>query len=139
LAGAGVHLAEARTQQMRVLIADDSLVVRERLRSLLSGLQGIQVIGQAEDAVEARSLAEKLRPDVAILDLRMPNGSGADVLYELKKLDPAPTVIMLTNYPHPDNRKKCVDWGADYFFDKSTEFQKVVSVLTDMLRDPARH
>ena len=139
MAGAGVHLAEARTQQMRVLIADDSLVVRERLRSLLSGLQGIQVIGQAEDAVEARSLAEKLRPDVAILDLRMPNGSGADVLYELKKLDPAPTVIMLTNYPHPDNRKKCVDWGADYFFDKSTEFQKVVSVLTDMLRDPARH
>jgi hypothetical protein len=45
---------------------------------------------------------------------------------------------MLTNYPHPENKKKCIDGGADYFFDKSTEFQRVVSVLRDMLRDPAQ-
>jgi len=123
---------------MRILIADDSAVVRERLISLLTDLHGIEVIGQAEDAMEARNLAEKLRPDVAILDLRMPKGSGADVLCDIKKFDPAPKVIMLTNYPHPENRKKCIDGGADYFFDKSNEFQKVVSVLMDMLLDPAK-
>lgn len=123
---------------MRILIADDSAVVRERLSGLLTDLRGIEVVGQAEDAIEARNLAEKLRPDVAILDLRMPKGSGADVLCDIKKLDPTPKVIMLTNYPHPENRKKCIDGGADYFFDKSTEFQKVVSVLMDMLLDPAR-
>jgi len=122
---------------MRILIADDSAVVRERLIGLLTDLRGIEVVGQAEDAIEARNLAEKLRPDVAILDLRMPKGSGADVLCDIKKLDPTPKVIMLTNYPHPENRKKCMDGGADYFFDKSTEFQRVVSVLRDMLRDPA--
>ena len=122
---------------MRILIADDSSIVRARLISLLIDLRGIEVVGQAEDAIEARELAEKLRPDVAILDLRMPNGSGADVLRDIKKLNPAPKVIMLTNYPHPENRKKCIDGGADYFFDKSTEFQNVVSVLRDMLRDPA--
>ena len=123
---------------MRILIADDSAVVRARLISLLADLRGIEVVGQAEDAIEARNLAEKLRPDVAILDLRMPKGSGADVLSDLKKLNPTPKVIMLTNYPHPENRKKCMDGGADYFFDKSNEFQKVVSVLMDMLLDPAK-
>ena len=122
---------------MRILIADDSAVVRARLISLLADLRGIEVVGQAEDAIEARNLAEKLRPDVAILDLRMPKGSGADVLSDLKKLNPAPKVIMLTNYPHPENRKKCMDGGADYFFDKSNEFQKVVSVLMGMLPGPA--
>ena len=126
-----------RTPIMRILIADDSAVVRARLISLLADLRGIEVVGQAEDAIEARNLAEKLRPDVAILDLRMPKGSGADVLSDLKKLNPAPKVIMLTNYPHPENRKKCMDGGADYFFDKSNEFQKVVSVLMGMLPGPA--
>lgn len=114
---------------IRILIADDSAVVRERLVHLLADLGGIEVVGQAEDAVEARNLAAALKPDVAILDLRMPNGSGADVLADIKKFDPAPKVIMLTNYSQPENRRKCIDRGADYFFDKSTEFQKVVSVL----------
>jgi len=123
---------------MRILIADDSAIVRARLISLLTDLRGIEVVGQAEDAMEARILAEKLRPDVAILDLRMPNGSGADVLIDIKKLNPTPKVIMLTNYSHPENRKKCVNGGADYFFDKSTEFQRVVTVLSDMLRDLAK-
>jgi len=123
---------------MRILIADDSAVVRARLISLLADLRGIEVVGQAEDAIEARNLAEKLRPDVAILDLRMPKGSGADVLSDLKKLNPTPKVIMLTNYPHPENRKKCMDGGADYFFDKSNEFQKVVLVLMGMLPGPVK-
>jgi len=127
-----------RVPIMKILIADDSAVVRARLTSLLTDLHGIEVVGQAEDVMEARNLVEKLRPDVAILDLRMPKGSGADVLYDIKKLHPTPKVIMLTNYPHPENKKKCIDGGADYFFDKSTEFQRVVSVLRDMLRDPAQ-
>jgi DNA-binding NarL/FixJ family response regulator len=124
---------------MKILIADDSLVVRDRLVTLLTeALHGVEVVGQAKDATEARSLAEELRPDVAILDIRMPKGSGADVLLDIKKLNPVPKVIILTNYPHPENKKKCIDRGADYFFDKSTEFKKVVSVLRGMLRGPAK-
>jgi DNA-binding NarL/FixJ family response regulator len=118
---------------MRILIADDSVIVRERLINLLTELQGVEIIGQAEDAMEARGLAEKLKPDLAILDLRMPKGSGADVLCDLKRLVPSPKVIMLTNYPHAENRKKCMEGGADFFLDKSTEFQKVISVVKEML------
>jgi len=123
---------------MKILIADDSLVVRDRLVTLLTEVHGIEVVGQAKDAMEARSLAAELRPDVAILDVRMPKGSGADVVRDIKKLDPTPKVIVLTNYPHPENRKKCIDRGADYFFDKSTEFKKVVAVLRGMLCEPAK-
>ena len=123
---------------MKILIADDSTVVRDRLVTLLTDVNGIEVVGQAKDATEARDLAEELRPDVAILDLRMPKGGGADVLREIKKLNPTPKVIILTNYPHAENRKKCIDRGADYFFDKSTEFKKVVAVLRGMLCDPAK-
>jgi len=123
---------------MKILIADDSVVVRDRLVTLLTELHGVEVVGQAKDGMEARNLAKELRPDVAILDIRMPNASGADVVRDLKKLSPVPKVIILTNYPHPENRKKCIERGADYFFDKSTEFKKVVSVLTGMLRDPAK-
>ncbi len=121
---------------MKVLIADDSIVVRDRLVTLLTELHGVEVVGQAKDAVEARNLAEELKPDVAIVDVRMPKGSGADVVRDIKKLNPTPKVIVLTNYPHPENRKKCIERGADYFFDKSTEFKKVMSVLRGMLRDP---
>jgi DNA-binding NarL/FixJ family response regulator len=128
----------AGTQVVKILIADDSLVVRDRLVTLLTDVHGIEVVGQAKDAMEARSLAAELRPDVAILDIRMPNGSGADVLRDIKKLNPTPKVIILTNYPHPENRKKCIDRGADHFFDKSTEFKKVVAVLRGMLGDPAK-
>ena len=122
---------------MKILIADDSLVVRDRLVTLLTEVHGVEVVGQAKDAMEARDLAEELRPDVAILDIRMPKGSGADVVRDLKKLNPTPKVIILTNYPHPENRKKCIERGADYFFDKSTEFKKVLSVLRGMLGEPA--
>lgn len=122
---------------LKILIADDSVIVRERLVNLLTDVRGVEVVGQAEDATEARSMVARLKPDVAIIDVRMPKGSGTDVLNDIKKLNPAPKVIMLTNYPHPENRKKCIDLGADYFFDKSTEFQSVVSVLRNIVGDSA--
>jgi DNA-binding NarL/FixJ family response regulator len=62
----------------------------------------------------------------------MPGGSGIDVLSKIKKDRSAPMVIVLTNYPYPQYRKKCMDCGADFFFDKSTEFGKVIEVIESM-------
>jgi len=74
-------------------------------------------------------------PDVVILDIKMPGGNGIDVLNEIEKNDQVPVVIMLTNYPYPQYKKKCMDAGADFFFDKSREFEKVIEVLSgDMKR-----
>jgi len=120
---------------MKVLIVDDSKVVRERLITMFSELKGVEVIGQAEDSAEAVEAIQKSKPEAVILDIRMPGGSGIDVLKRIKKEKPNLLVIMLTNYPYPQYRKKCMDAGADFFFDKSTEFEKVIEVFRNLAMD----
>ena len=118
---------------MRVYVVDDSPLVRDRLVALLSETEGVDVIGTAGNADAGIEGIEREKPDVAILDIRMPTGSGISVLEAIKRDAEPPVVIMLTNYPYPQYRKKCMDAGADYFFDKSSEFQKVTDVLVRMV------
>jgi DNA-binding NarL/FixJ family response regulator len=112
-------------QKVRVFIADDSLIVREHLVTMFDELTEVEIVGQAETVAEAISAIEKLQPDVVILDIRMPDGSGIDVLQTIKQDEPAPVVIVLTNYPYPAYRQKCLQAGADSFLDKSTEFDQI--------------
>lgn len=119
---------------MRVLIVDDSAIVRERLAAMIGQLPGtIDLVGQAQDAPEARELIWRLKPDFIVLDIQMPGGSGIDVLREIKQETPGPVVLMLTNFPYPQYRKTCMEIGADYFFDKSTEFGKIAEVLQELI------
>jgi len=117
---------------MRVLIADDSTIVRERLSAMLSKISEAESISYAEDVPKAISSIHKLNPEVVILDIRMPGGSGIDVLREIKRNNQTPIVIVLTNYPYPQYRRKYVDAGANFFFNKSTEFDKVTEVLKQL-------
>ncbi|MBN2289730.1 MAG: response regulator transcription factor [Candidatus Glassbacteria bacterium] len=114
---------------MNVLIADDSELMRNRLMSAISALEGIQVVGEAVDCCQAVEAVEKLHPDVVILDIRMPGGSGIEVLNTVKSQKSSPIVIMLTNYAYPQYQSKCLESGADYFFDKSSDFGKVPALL----------
>jgi DNA-binding NarL/FixJ family response regulator len=118
---------------MKVLIADDSEYMRERLIEMLSELKNVEIIGQAQDAPEAIKSIRELRPDVVILDIRMPGRNGIEVLQKIKKYKKAPIVIMFTNYPYPQYRKKCMDLGADFFFDKFNEFDKLIDVLEKII------
>jgi len=114
---------------MNVLVADDSQGVREHLRAILSDIEGLEVIGEAKDGLEARDVCLEQKPDVVILDLRMPRRNGLDALRDIKESNPDIRVIILTNYPYPQYRRRCMEEGADYFFDKSSEFEKVIDVL----------
>ena len=114
---------------IQVAIADDSAVIRERLWQKLSQLDGIQMAWQAQNASEAIAAFQQHRPEVVILDIQMPDASGMAVLAHIKKASPQTIVIMLTSFPQPPFRKCCLKAGADYFFDKSTEFEKVFEVL----------
>jgi len=126
---------EVRVTQMKiaakhhVFIVDDSPIVRERLTTLLSDLSNVEVVGEADIAFEAINSIRRLKPGVVVLDISMPGGSGMYVLESIKKQAPAPLVIMLTNFAHEQYRRKCLQLGADYFFDKSTEFERVTEVL----------
>lgn len=120
---------------MKVFIADDSKIFRERLKEMLTELTEVEIIGEAENILETKKRIRKLNPDVVILDIRMPDGSGIDVLKHIKKNNQAPAVIMLTNYSYPQYRKKCMELGADYFFKKSTEFEKVIEVIEQLAQN----
>ncbi|MGD8535752.1 MAG: response regulator [Candidatus Aminicenantes bacterium] len=114
---------------MKVLVVDDSALLRERLVSMISELPGITTIGQAQNPSQALDTVQKLNPEVVILDIRLSEGNGIEILQQIKKKTVAPVTIMFTNYPYPQYRKKCEETGADFFFDKSTEFHKITDVL----------
>ncbi len=111
--------------KIKVFIADDSLIVREHLVMMLDELVGVEIVGQAGTVAEAVSAIRNLQPDVVILDIRIPDGSGIDVLQNIKQDGAGPMVIILTNYPYPVYRRKCLQAGADFFLDKSTEFDQI--------------
>ena len=117
---------------MKVFIADDSKLFRERLINLLSNISGIEIIGQAENGVTAMNSIKILRPDLVILDIRMPKKNGLNVLQEIKKDKDSPIVIMVTNYPYHQYQEKCMDIGAEFFFDKSNEYEQVIEVVKQL-------
>ena len=118
---------------MNVLIVDDSQVIQDSLTNMLSLIDGINEITRAEDVENAISANRELKPEVLILDIRIHGGSGIDVLKEVKKEEPSPKVIMLTNYPYSQYRKKCFEEGADYFLDKSTEFAEIGGIFKTLI------
>ena len=120
---------------MKVLVVDDSALLRERLVSMISELPGITSIGQAQDSSQALNTVQKLNPDVVILDIRLTEGNGIEILQQIKKKNAVPVTIMFTNYPYPQYRKKCEETGADFFFDKSTEFHKITDVLKKIIHE----
>jgi DNA-binding NarL/FixJ family response regulator len=118
---------------LKVVIADDSALVRERLAVLVSDLENVELVGQASNAPEAIEIIQRLRPDVVILDIRMPGGNGIQVLEVIKaNNEVVPLIIMLTAFPYPQYRKKCLEAGAEYFFDKATEFERVAQVVKQL-------
>jgi DNA-binding NarL/FixJ family response regulator len=121
-------------EAMKLVIADDSSVVRERLTAMLSNVEEIEFIGQAQDVGDAIGSVEELKPDAVILDIQMPGGTGIDVLKHIKKVQPATVVIVLTNYPFSQYREECIAEGADYFFDKSLEFERAIEVCKRLAR-----
>ena len=120
---------------MQVFIADDSAIVLDRLVSMISEIEGIDVVGIAQNGDSAIESIRELMPDVVILDIRMPGKGGIEVLHTIKLYDPAPCVIILTNYPHSQYLNECIKAGADFFFDKSNEFEKISRLLNRMIRE----
>jgi DNA-binding NarL/FixJ family response regulator len=117
---------------LKLFIADDSEAILESLSDLLGDIRGIEIVGHAHNANEAIELIKKSKPDVAILDIRMPGGSGIHVLEIIKLFNKNILIIMLTAYPFPQYRQICEEMGAEYFFNKSTEFHRVQEVLTEL-------
>ena len=115
---------------LTVYIVDDSEVMRERIAESVEDIAGIEIVGQNGDPFEALDTIRKLHPDVVILDIRLPERSGIDVLKDIKKEFRAAIVIMITNYPYRQYRQGSMAAGADYFFSKIDEFDRIRETLS---------
>ena len=82
----------------RILIVDDHDVVREGLRALLSRREGFEIVGQAGSVAEALAEAHRSQPDVVVMDVRLPDGSGIEACRDIREERPETKVIMLTSY-----------------------------------------
>jgi DNA-binding NarL/FixJ family response regulator len=113
---------------LKIFIVDDSMPIVVRLTNILSGEENLKIVGIANNATKAIEYIAKSNPDVVILNIHMPDGNGIDILKQIKKEKPSTIVLMLTNYTESDYRKICMKEGADFFLDKSIEFEKIIDI-----------
>lgn len=124
-----------RTGRVRVVVADDSDVIRGHLVDLLSPLPQVEAIHETDGVERTLAAVHAIRPEVVVLDIQMPDGSGLHALQHIKRHYPDTLVIMLTNHATPFYRQSCLNAGAAFFFDKSTQFEEVARVIGDLGRD----
>jgi DNA-binding NarL/FixJ family response regulator len=117
-----------------VYIVDDSQAVRERLIGMIPEVEGTALVGVSVDPSEAVGAVRRLHPNSVILDIRMPGMNSIQVLREIKQDLRALMVIMLTNYPFGQYRRECAEGDADYFLNKSTEFEKINEILARIVQ-----
>lgn len=125
--------------KLRVVIVEDSAIIRARLVETISEIPNVEIVGQAETEADALLTLGRGDWDAVVLDLQLKQGTGLGVLKALRaETRPAGTcVIVFTNYPFPQYRDRSMSLGADFFFDKSREFDRVREVLAELASSPA--
>ena len=114
----------------RVLICDDHEVVREGLRGLISRQPGMSVVGEAGTVAEAVEAAARAKPDVVVMDVRLPDGSGVVACRTIRETRPETKVIMLTSYADDEALFASIIAGASGYLLKQTRGQAVVDAIT---------
>jgi DNA-binding NarL/FixJ family response regulator len=122
-----------RGHPLRVVIIEDSERILAHLAEELSAIDNLRIAGTAATEDEARLLLGDGHWDLAILDLQLREGNGLRVLRALREEMHAPgTVAVFTNYAFPQYRKRSLELGADYFFDKSRELSRVLALAEEL-------
>ncbi|MGH8802181.1 MAG: response regulator transcription factor [Casimicrobiaceae bacterium] len=121
---------------LRVLLIEDSPLIRERLAETIAEPGRIEVVGQADSEQAAVGLLVSTAWHAMVLDLQLRHGTGLGVLRALVSMRPAGArVIVLTNYAFPQYRAKSLALGADHFLDKAREYHRVREILDGLARE----
>jgi len=134
---ASVAINENRGR-LRVLLVEDSLPVRTRMRSLIEESVLVTIIGEASTAASAMMLFREHEPDAVVLDLQLEGSTGYTILEEIKRARADCIAIVLTTFAIPECREKCRELGADFFFEKSKEFERVPETLSALIAQRTR-
>ena len=127
---------------MRILLVEDHEVVRVGVRALIERQPGMEVVGEAGTVLEAVTQAEQLAPDVVVLDIRMPGGSGLEACKQIKALRPDTRIIVLTSYPDDQILFDAIANGADGYVLKQIGSEELIHALArvgrgESLLDPS--
>lgn len=117
------------SDSIRVLVVDDHPVVRQGLKSMLDGESGIGIVGMASGGQEGLQLAKKLNPDVVLLDLRMPDMGGVEVIVALRNAKLESRVLILTNYQLDEDIFNALEAGALGYLLKTSSQEEVVDAI----------
>lgn len=121
---------------MKVFLAYESVTVVEMLATWLSGIEGIEIVGQAMNPADAIRSIVRLKPDVVVLDIRLQEvKTGLDLIIRIKKVVPPPIIMLVAFCPSAQYREQCLSLGADYFFDKIKEIRHLYDTLKKLLAD----
>jgi len=129
--GSGAH------DPIKVLIVDDHPVVRTGLRTMLESEDNISVTGLAESAKEALLEVQRVKPDVVLMDLRMPEMDGTEAIIELRRIQPDIRIVVLTNYETDGDILRALQAGAMGYLLKSTPQAEIVRAV-EMVHDNQR-
>ena len=129
---APLHSEPPAAPALRVVLVEDSAMLRGMLCEMLAELDGVGVVAEAEDEQGALAALETQRPDLAIIDLELRQGSGLGVLRQLQA-EPErfgrPRAVVFSNYGHAPVRARCEQLGVERFFDKSFQLDELIDFV----------
>lgn len=115
--------------QSRIMLVDDHADFRHLMVALLGRQPDLEVVAQAGSLAEARRCATSLRFDVAVLDLGLPDGNGADLIGDLRAANPGVAVLILSASLDPENLERATEAGADEILDKLASPTEVIDAI----------
>jgi DNA-binding NarL/FixJ family response regulator len=117
----------------RILLADDHMVVRMGIASVLTFAGGMDVVGETDNGLDAVRLAHELKPDIVLMDLQMPALSGAEATARIHAQDPEVKVLVLTSFGTSGELKKAMDAGAAGALVKSSSREEIINAINGVM------
>jgi DNA-binding NarL/FixJ family response regulator len=130
-------MLKAEEAVIRVLIADDHPLMRKGLADILNGVEGIEVVGAAEDGAAAVALAYAVKPDIVLMDISMPGMDGIEATERLVEMDSHLRVVMLTSYSEREKITQALAAGAVSYLTKDAPPEAVIRAIRSAAQSTA--